>query len=557
MTWEMGANEYDEKRDLERWPAWFSDEVHYTPIRAPFTIMNHQESQTQGMTWANEHLSHPTCKGWDWRLLDGIGYVTTVPVTDPKELEQRSAKFREVLKPIIEDYPKVWGGFRTELEGYWNKVAAVDMTKLSNVDLLGHMRELLSLDMRVQEIHYFLMEAAYSPYILFEQLAKELLGIDDTHPTFHKLMAGFPNRTFEADKWLWQLGQKVIETKLGNVFTSSKAAEVAPQLEGSEAGRKWLGELREYLNVFGKRMQALHDTDLPSWEEDVSVPILRVQGYLKTPTFKLDEERERRARERAETEKEVLAKVPSEQRQWFAALLRCAQNSSSYSEEHEWWMNDISDTYLRYCALETGKRMVQADAFDEVDDVFYLTVREVLQYGYHPYVCNLRSLVDARKALREEWKRRPHPPVLCREGMSMDEAFGFAMQAQDPILVKLVAGTLPTPNLELKADIYGTCGAPGTAEGPARVVMSDDQFDEIQPGDILVAPCTYVTWTAVFGLLSGVVVDRGGSLSHAAICSREHGIPCILNTFVGTSTIKSGQRIRINAEDGAIYILDK
>lgn len=98
-------------------------------------------------------------------------------------------------------------------------------------------------------------------------------------------------------------------------------------------------------------------------------------------------------------------------------------------------------------------------------------------------------------------------------------------------------------------------GAPGVVEGTARLILSDAELGEIQPGDILVAPCTYVGWTSIFSLLSGVVVDRGGSSAHAAICSREYGIPCVLNTFEATTKIKWGQRIRVAAEVGAVYIL--
>jgi phosphoenolpyruvate-protein kinase (PTS system EI component) len=61
----------------------------------------------------------------------------------------------------------------------------------------------------------------------------------------------------------------------------------------------------------------------------------------------------------------------------------------------------------------------------------------------------------------------------------------------------------------------------------------------------------------VFGIVNGVVTDRGGTLSHAAIIGREYGVPTIVNTFEGTANIKTGQRIKINANEGAIFILDK
>ena len=58
-------------------------------------------------------------------------------------------------------------------------------------------------------------------------------------------------------------------------------------------------------------------------------------------------------------------------------------------------------------------------------------------------------------------------------------------------------------------------------------------------------------------MIKGVVVDRGASLSHAAIVGREYGIPVVMNVFEGTNKIKSGQRIKVDANLGTVYILDK
>jgi len=79
----------------------------------------------------------------------------------------------------------------------------------------------------------------------------------------------------------------------------------------------------------------------------------------------------------------------------------------------------------------------------------------------------------------------------------------------------------------------------------------------MQKGDILVCPGTNPTWSPVFGIIKGIITDRGGTLSLAAIISREYGAPSIVNTFEGTQKIKDGQRLRMDAKNGAIFILDK
>jgi phosphoenolpyruvate synthase/pyruvate phosphate dikinase len=131
------------------------------------------------------------------------------------------------------------------------------------------------------------------------------------------------------------------------------------------------------------------------------------------------------------------------------------------------------------------------------------------------------------------------------------------MPSGDPVIIKVVVGEIPKRKEELKADIYGVCGAPGVAEGVARVVMTYDELKQVKPGEILVCPGTNPAWTPVFGLVKAVVSDRGGTLSHAAIVGREYGLPTVVNTFVGTATIKTGQRIKVDATKGAIFFLDK
>jgi phosphoenolpyruvate synthase/pyruvate phosphate dikinase len=101
---------------------------------------------------------------------------------------------------------------------------------------------------------------------------------------------------------------------------------------------------------------------------------------------------------------------------------------------------------------------------------------------------------------------------------------------------------MPVVRPELKADLYGTCGSPGVAEGIARLIFKDEDLPQIQKGDILVAASTSPAWTPVFSLISGVVVDRGASLSHAAIVGREYGIPVVMNVFEGTTKTSQARR---------------
>ena len=81
-------------------------------------------------------------------------------------------------------------------------------------------------------------------------------------------------------------------------------------------------------------------------------------------------------------------------------------------------------------------------------------------------------------------------------------------------------------------------------------------MDTVQEGDILVAPVTNTSWTPVFSRIKAAVSDIGGIMCHAAIVSREYGLPAVVGTGFGTSVIKSGMRIRVDGDTGKVTILD-
>jgi len=87
--------------------------------------------------------------------------------------------------------------------------------------------------------------------------------------------------------------------------------------------------------------------------------------------------------------------------------------------------------------------------------------------------------------------------------------------------------------------------------GPARIVRSTSDLASVQPGDVLVAEMTDPDWEPVMRRVSAIVTDKGGRTAHAAIVSREFGLPCIVGTGEGTSRIASGDVVTVCCSEGA------
>ena len=94
----------------------------------------------------------------------------------------------------------------------------------------------------------------------------------------------------------------------------------------------------------------------------------------------------------------------------------------------------------------------------------------------------------------------------------------------------------------------------GTVTGTARVIRDFSEIGRLRQGDILVTRFTDTGWTPKFAVLSGIVTEYGGILCHAAIVSREYGIPAIVCCKDAMSRIQDGQIITVDGTQGTVLI---
>ncbi|MEM3660351.1 MAG: phosphoenolpyruvate synthase [Thermoproteota archaeon] len=103
----------------------------------------------------------------------------------------------------------------------------------------------------------------------------------------------------------------------------------------------------------------------------------------------------------------------------------------------------------------------------------------------------------------------------------------------------------------------GLPASPGLAVGKAHIIMSVDKLDTFQPGEILVTEMTAPEWVPAMRKAAAIVTNSGGMTSHAAIVSRELGIPCIVGTASkgkpATEAIKDGEIITVDSKLGVVY----
>lgn len=101
--------------------------------------------------------------------------------------------------------------------------------------------------------------------------------------------------------------------------------------------------------------------------------------------------------------------------------------------------------------------------------------------------------------------------------------------------------------------LTGASASPGISAGPVKVIHSPKEIHKVLPGDVLVTEMTSPDFVPAMKKAAAIVTDKGGATSHAAIVSRELGIPCVVGTEKATKTLKEGMIITVNGATGEIF----
>ena len=127
----------------------------------------------------------------------------------------------------------------------------------------------------------------------------------------------------------------------------------------------------------------------------------------------------------------------------------------------------------------------------------------------------------------------------------------FIVQTRPITTIK--ADTGATHDIDAPVLVSGAPASPGVASGPVKIVPDPSQIDKVMEGDVLVAEMTTPDFVPAMKRASAIVTDRGGRTAHAAIVSRELGIPCVVGSENATTTLKDGQMITVDGSNGKVY----
>jgi phosphohistidine swiveling domain-containing protein len=349
---------------------------------------------------------------------------------------------------------------------------------------------------------------------------------------------------------LWELSRIVRADRELHVLVERETPQRVVEMVAADARfARFHAELASYLDRWGFRCSEELMLDSPSFQEDPAPVIDMLRAYARVDGLGPRESMRQQAAERELETERVLAELrgrvlsrhtPVTYSSLVRLLLPWTHAAIRYRERVR-LKQALLYSRCRRIALTLGEALVRRGLLASVDDVFFLTADELIEIAYGGSM-----LPDATRAIVVT-RRAEHVRVSAMnppDTFTLDEGEHCAPAAV-------------TSADEGDSDVMrGTPACGGRARGRATVLASTTEAERLSQGDVLVTRQTDPGWGPVFFLISGLVIERGGMLSHGAIIAREFGIPCVVGVKRAMERIADGGTIEVNGDTGSVHVVD-
>ena len=555
---------------------WERDASHFPAPLAPMSRLVIRPF-TRGLTDAIRWGGIPA-DGIAFEEVGGWVYVRTIPLGDREPpalpgwltpaanalaarlhplLRRRIARLREVERDdvvagLVERW---WAHDRARFRARLATLRDVALPTLTDGELGAHLEAAVALYVDGTELHHHLHIADIAFPVRLALLCSDHLGwpIQDTLA----MLAGRSDASTEPGRALARLARQAADDqKVRELLVRPDRAAVVAL---SEVAPAFAAAFRQYLHDYGYRALR-YDVAEPTLGESPEVALGLVRDQLhrsydaaeRTAAVQLERDQ---MIEQARTE---LATHPAAVRERFEWLLERAERAYPVREDNEFHLVSAPLAAVRFAALEVGHRLARRGTLERPAQVFLLEVEEAVAALLD--AAGVRDRVRARAGEAAWVERHPGPPSY---GVAPPEprVAGLPAIAQELIrtLSAAVDHTLEAAASERRqvlADgrLDGIAAAPGRYTGTVRVIRSEDEFDRIHAGDVLVCPSTSPVWSVLFASVGALVTEAGGVLSHAAIIAREYRVPAVVATGNATELLRDGQQVTVDGATGVVQL---
>ena len=576
----------ESRRAFEESRFWFQDAVHYAEPYYPFDAVL-TEFVLVGFSQASARLFVvPSSLGLECRILNGYVYLSGNSVTHEATIARRAELFETRGGYYYDRWDELDAQWREKVETEIHELEALEVPALPEVEdeslvregrgwgsahrvLVVYDRLLEGLD-RISHYHFELVNLGYGAYLVFYEVCRQAFpNISDQ--TIAKMVAGLDLVALRPDDELRRLARLAVDLGLAAQVKRADGEEaLRAALTGTEPGERWLEDFAQTKHPWfnfshGNGLYHHHR----SWIDDPTLPIAMIGSYIERLEAGEDisRPREQVVAERDRITDEHRAFLPEESREAFDEQLALARTVFPHIENHNFYIDHWYHTVFWNKVREFGALLARHGFLADQEDIFFLRhdeVRSALDElrvfwssggaGVALGPAHWPEIVARRKPIHAAMRVWEPPPAL---GLAPEEITEPVTIMHWGITTERVQEWLESSAGAAPNTLRGVAGSPGVIEGLARVILEVDQLNDVEAGEILVAPFTSTSWTPVFGRIGAAVTDAGGVMCHAAIVAREYGLPAVLGTGTATKRIRTGDRLSVDGASGRVTILQK
>jgi phosphohistidine swiveling domain-containing protein len=486
----------------------------------------------------------------DYRYLNGFAYKTVVPVPD-SEVPARFQRAEEAVEgKLWREQLREWDEtFKPTSVATHRELQSVDPDALSDEELVAYLARCRDHHIEMIYQHMRHTGAAMLPTGDFLAHAGDWTGLPPSE--LLGLMRGASPVSSGASAELAQLLAAIAADPAARQVLGSEGdpGEVLEQLRALEGETG--AAASAYLDLVGYRLldgfdiSGRYALEMP----DTLLRSIRVAVEAGGPE-KSDVDVEARVAN-------VRNRVPEEHRAEFDDLLEEARLTYRLRDERGVFSDIWASGIMRRAVIAGGRRLAAQGRIQDPEhfvDADFEEMKALLSGAGGPSAEELaerhafRTSHNAKDVPSTLGPPPPPPPdpsglppgvarIMRAMMIGVGEIFGSSQAEHEDRLVR------------------GLAASPGVYEGPARFVSGPTEFDRIAQGDVLVTESTTEAFNILLPLLGAIVTDAGGLLSHAAIVSREYGIPGVVGTREGTGLIPDGARVRVDGDAGEVAVL--
>jgi phosphohistidine swiveling domain-containing protein len=456
-----------------------------------------------------------------------------------------------VLLALRARYKRVWREGRAYRDRYLKHIEpeldAIDPASLSDADLADMCR-------RMAQLHWEANNTAIRVSLLSAQAQ------EDFEPMVRQLNAGLPDsqkvaegdlitglsdvRTAQPSFDLWQLARAALTNPaIAAAISEGDPSGIPARLQATADGQVFWQRIQAYIARYRYMAAVDEDLILPRWDEDATFVLSTLQAYAQADET-LDPARRVEAQRqiRRSTERRVLRFLARGWRKVWLFGRRSFVNQLRLVRRYVWWREEtrvIASRAFYQCRRffkELGRRWAEQGILEAADHIFLLrwpSIEAGLSGGVT--AAALREEISDYLRLKTCYRNFEPPSVIGRGAITQPATFFLIPPTQ-----RIFTG-IP-------------CSS-GRVEGLARVVETLEEARSLQRGEILVARYTNPSWTPLFNLTGGIIIEEGGLLSHGAVVAREYGIPAVLRIEGATRIFRTGQRLRLDGSAGTVEIV--